>query len=323
MKRRTALLGAMCAPAVMIGTRTVQASTYPARSIRLVSPSPPGGAGDVSNRLLAQHLTQQLNQSCLIEYKLGGNGVVAAQEVLRSESDGYTIFLSSLTALVGNMFLMKSVPYDPVNDFVPISLIGTIPFVLVSDPNLPINSVQDLISYAKAKPGQVSFASANTTSLVAASMFARMTGIEMLNVPYKGAPASLSDITGGRVAVAFTDIPSARGLIQSGKLRLLGATSATRVPIFPDTPTIAESGVPGYELIGWTAMVARSGTDRTILQRLSAETAQALAKPEVRDPMADVGITATSSKPEELAEFLASERKKWAQLIRDAEIEPT
>lgn len=322
MKRRTTLLGALSAPLLLAAGGAVHAqAAYPNRTIRIVSPSPPGGAGDVSNRILAKHLSDQMGQPVVIDYKLGGNGVVAAQEALRGDREGYTVFLGTLTALVGNLYLMKSIPYDPVADFMPVSLIGTIPFILVANMDLPVKSVAELIAYAKANKGKVTFASANTSSLVSASMFASMTGIEMQHVPYKSAPASLNDVVSGQVAISFVDIPSARGLVQSGRLRILGVTADKRISLYPDTPAIAET-VPGYELIGWTAMTVPAGTDPAIVRRLSVETGKALARPDVREQMAAVGIVAAPSTPEELATYLRSERPRWQQRVRGAGIQP-
>ena len=298
------------------------AQAYPARPIRLVTPSPPGGGADVTNRIIARHLSDLLGQQIVVDNKVGGNGVIAAMDALRSEKDGYTIFLGSTTTLVANPYLMKTMNYDPAADFAPVSLIGTLPFVVVVNPALPIRSIKELIAYAKVRPGQVSFASANSTSLVAASMFARITGIGMLNVPYKSAPASLSDVASGQVAISFVDVPSSRGLIQSGKLRVLGITSDRRFPSLPDVPTIAEAGVPGYELVGWTAMTMAAGTDPAIVRRLSDETRKVLARADVQEQFLNVGVVATSSTPEQLGAFMRTERPRWARLIRNAGIQP-
>ena len=322
MKRRTILLGAMGAPALLGGSRTAHAQAYPSKPIRLVSPSPPGGGGDISNRIIARHLGDLLGQPVVIENRPGGNGVVAAMEALRAGNDGYAIFIGGTTTLVANPYLMKSHPFDPATEFAPVSLIGTLPFILVVSPALPIRDVRELIAYARAQPGKLSFASANATSLVAASTFNRMTGIEMLHIPYKGAPASLSDVASGQVSISFVDIPSARGLVQSGKLRLLAVTSATRTALLPQAPAIAEAGLPGYEIIGWTAMCVPTGTDAAIIQRLSQETRKVIARPDVREQLATVGFDAVSSTPDELGAFMRAERPRWAKLIRDAGILP-
>lgn len=323
MKRRSLIQGALGAPIVLTAgpMAPAQAQSYPSRPIRLVTPSPPGGAGDVSNRMIAKHLSDLVGQPVVIDNKVGGNGVIAALEALKGGNDGYTIFVGSTTTLASNPYLMKKVPYDPT-DFDPVSLIGTLPFLLVTNTDLPVTDVKGLVSYAKTHPGKVAFASANNTSLVAASMFGRMTGIEMLHVPYKSAPASLNDVVSGQVAISFVDIPSSLGLIQAKKLRLLGVTTERRINLLPDAPTIAESGVPGYQLVGWTAMCVPAGTDAAIVQRLNEATRTVIARSDVREQLARVGFDAASSTPQELASFMRTERPRWARLIRDAGIRP-
>lgn len=299
-----------------------QSGTYPTRAIRMVSPSPPGGGGDVTNRILAKYMADNLGVPVILENKVGGNGTIAAMDVLRSERDGYTIYMGSTTTLVANPYLMKSLQYDPASDFVPVSLLSTFPFILVVNPQLPINSVKDLIAYGKANPGKLSYASANASSQVSASMFARMAGIDMLYVPYKSAPASLSDVVSGQVSISFVDIPSSQGLVSAGKLRVLGVTSEKRFSLAPDIPTIAESGLANYQLIGWTAMCMATGTDPKVVQRLSDAARFAMAKPEVKEAFGKVGFVATSSTPEELGSFMRTERPRWGRMIRDAGIQP-
>ena len=322
MKRRSTLLAALAVPIWLTAPASAFAQAYPSKPIRLVTPSPAGGAGDVSNRAVAKHLADQMGQPFVVENRVGGNGVIAAMEALRGGTDGYTVYVGSTTTLVANPYLMKTMPYDPALEFMPVSLIGTLPFLLVVNNDLPVKSVKDLIAYGKANPAKLSFASANASSLVTASMFARLTGIQMLHVPYKGAPASLTDVISGQVSLSFVDIPSSLSLIQGGKLRLLGVTSAKRLALLPDAPTIAEAGVPGYELVAWTAMVVPTGTDAAIVRRLSDEVRKAILRPDVREQLARVGFDAQSSTPEELGAFMRSERPRWAKLIREAGIQP-
>ena len=322
MQRRNLLKGGMAMPALWAACRPVFAQAYPTKAIRLISPSPPGGGGDVSNRIIARYMGELLGQPLVVENKPGGNGVVAALEALRAGNDGYAIFIGGNTPMIANPYLMKSHPFDPFTAFAPVSLVGTLPFILVVNPALPIRDVRDLIRYAKAHPGKLNFASANATSLVAASRFARMTEIEMLHIPYKGAPASLSDIIGGQVALTFVDIPSARGLVQAGKLRVLAVTSSARTPLMPDVPSIAEAGLPGYEVIGWTAMYVPAGADPAIINRLSQEARKVIARPDVREQLAIVGFDGAPTTPEELGAFMRAERPRWVRMIREAGIEP-
>ena len=322
MKRRTMLAAALGAPAWWTAGRPAFAQTYPSRPIRLISPSPPGGGGDVSNRIIAKHMGDLLGQPMVVENRPGGNGVVAAVEALRAGNDGHTIFIGGNTPMIANPYLMKSHPFDPFTAFAPVSLVGTLPFILVVNPALPIRDVRELIRYARAQAVKLSFASANATSLVAASRFARMADIEMLHIPYKGAPASLNDIIGGQVALTFVDIPSARGLVQAGKLRVLAVTSAARTPMMPDVPSIAETGLAGYEVIGWTAMYVTAGTDPAIINRLSQEARKVIARPDVREQLAAVGFDGAPTTPEELGAFMRAERPRWVRMIREAGIEP-
>ncbi len=322
MKRRSAIFAILAAPLPGFAGRAAWAQAYPTRPIRLITPSPPGGGGDVSNRLIAKHLGELLGQSVVIENRVGGNGVVAALEALRGGNDGYTIYAGSNTTLVANPYLLKALPYEPATDFVPVSLLGTLPFILVVNRDLPVRSVKELIAYARARPKTLTFASANSTSLVAASMFARMTGIEWVGVPYKSAPASLNDVISGQVTLSFVDIPSSLGLVQSGRLRLLGITSAKRGSMLPDTPTIAEAGVPGYELVGWTAFCMPAGTDPSIVRRISDEVRKVVARPDVREQLGRLGFDAASMTPEEFGSFMRTERPRWARLIRGAGIQP-
>ncbi len=322
MKRRSLLkLNLAFLPAGLFAP-AVRAQNWPSQPIRLVSPSPPGGAADVATRLIAKHLAEALGQPVLVDNRPGGNGVVAGLGALRGGKDGYSIFMGSTTTLVANPYLMKQVPFEPAVDFVPISLVASLPFVLVVNPSLPINSVKELIAYARERPGKVTFASANATSFVAASAFNHSVGVDMLHVPYKGAPASLTDIMGGQVDLSFVDYSSARTLIQSKRLRLLAVTSAKRSPLMPQTPTLAELGLPGYEVVGWTAMCAPAGVDPAIVQRLNKEMQKILSRKDVVEQLAVLGQDVLLGTPEEFASFMRTERPRWGRMIRNAGISP-
>lgn len=320
--RRAILAGASALTALALTPSLVVAQDYPSRPIRIVSPSPAGGAGDLALRQIAEHLSKDLNQSVIIENKLGANGMVAAEEALRGAADGYTLYAGSNTTLVANPFLFKTVRYDAAKDFTPITLTGLLPFLLVVNPELPVNSVSELIEYIKERPGKVSFASANATSLVAGSMFARMAELDVVNVPYQSAPASLIDIVGGRVEMTFVDIASSKALIESGKLKLLAVTSPKRLELMPEVPTVDEAGLPDYQLVGWTAIVAPTGTDPAIIKRLNATLTNILGREDVKTTFGTAGIEATGSTPEELGTFMQAERPRWGRLIKEAGIEP-
>lgn len=299
------------------------AQAYPAKPVRIVAPFGAGGGGDTSIRVIAQHLSQALGQQFLVENKPGGNGIIGAQEALRAPADGYTLFYGSTTTLAANASLMKKIPYDPVKDFAPITRVGVLPFLLVSNPmSTPIGSVRELIAYAKANPGKLSYASANATGQVAGATFVQMAGIDLLHVPYKTTVAALTDVLNGGVSIMFADIPAALGHVNAGKLRALGVTTARRTELLPQVPSIAEAGLPGYELIAWTALCAAAGTSPEIVKRLNAEMVKILARPEVKEVFTRIGVEVASSTPEELLAFIVAEKDRWAQLIRGARISP-
>jgi tripartite-type tricarboxylate transporter receptor subunit TctC len=321
MHRRSLVASAVALAATALVPLPASAQSWPTQTVRLVSPSPAGGAADVATRLIAKHLAELLGQPVVVDNRPGANGVVAGLEALHA-NDGHTVFMGSTTTLVANPYLMKSVPFEPATDFAPVALVAALPFVLVVNPQLPVHSVKELIAHAKARPGTITFASANATSRVAAATFASMSGVELLHVPYKSAPASLSDVVTGRVAISFVDYSSAHAFIEAGRLRLLAVTSARRSPLMPNTPTVAESGLPGYEVIGWTAMTVPTGTDPAIVRRLNAEMQKVLANPEVRQKLAGLGQDVILGTPEQFSSFMRSERPRWARMIRAAGIEP-
>ena len=311
--------------ATMLMTSLVTAAwaqNYPSQSVRIVAPFGAGGGGDTTIRLLGIHLSQALGQAVVVDNRPGANGVIGAQEARGAVPDGHTLFYGSTTTLAANASLMKKLPYDAVKDFTPVSRVGTLPFILVVHPGLPVNTVAELIAYARANPDTVSYASANAAGQVSGAIFARMAGIRLLNVPYKASPAALVDVLSGRVSMMFVDIPPAIAHVNAGKLRVLGVTTATRSALLPQVPAIAEAGLPGYELIGWTALAVPAGTRPDIVARLHAEVVKLLAKPEVKDAFARVGVETGSSTPEALASFIVAEREKWAQMVKLAGIEP-
>jgi tripartite-type tricarboxylate transporter receptor subunit TctC len=312
----------IAAAACAVAAGPAWSDTYPSKLVRIVAPFGAGGGGDTTIRLLAQHLSQAMGHPFIIDNKPGGNGIIGVQEVLRARADGYTLFYGSTTTLAANASLMKKINYDPVKDFAPISRVGVLPFMLVVKSDQPFNSVKDVIAFAKANKGKLSYASANATGQVSGAMFAQMAGLDMLHVPYKASPAGVTDVLNGSVSMMFVDIPPAIGQVSAGKLRVLGVTTARRSALLPQLPSIAEAGLPGYEVFAWTAMCAPAGTNPEIVQRLNGEIAKILAKPEVKEAFAKVGVEVGSSSSAELAAFIKSERERWARLIKMARIEP-
>ena len=322
MNRRKFAHALIAAAAYGAVARPASSQAYPAKPVRIVAPFGAGGGGDTTIRLLGQQLSQAMGQSFVIDNKPGGNGVIGVQEALRGAADGYTLFYGSTTTLAANASLMTKINYDPVKDFAPITRVGVLPFMLVVNASRPINSVKELIAFVKANPGKLSHASANATGQVSGAMFAQMAGLDMLHVPYKASPAGVTDVLNGNVTMMFVDIPPAIGQVNAGKLRVLGVTTARRSALLPQVPAISEAGLSGYGVFAWTAMCAPARTGAEIIKRLHDEIAKILAKPDVKEAFANVGVEVGSSTPEELAAFIKSERERWAQLIKMARIEP-
>ena len=294
---------------------------YPSRPVRIVAPFGAGGGGDTTIRLLAQQLSLAMGNQFVVDNRPGANGVIGVPEVLRSPADGYTLFYGSTTTLAANSSLLKKTGYDPVRDFAPVTRVGVLPFLLVALANRPFTSMKELIAYAKANPGKLTYASANATGQVSSALFAQMAGLDLLHVPYKASPTALTDVLNGTVSMMFVDIPPAIGHVNAGKLRAFGVTTAQRSSLLPGIPSIAEGGLPGYEVFAWTAICAPAGTPPEIVRRLHDEIAKILAKADIRDAFARVGVEVQASTPEQLAAFIGSERDRWSRLIRMAHIE--
>ena len=307
------LAGAAVAPA--------WSQAYPAKTVRIIAPFGAGGGGDTTIRLLAQQLGQAMGVQFMVDNRPGGNGVIGVQEALRGGPDGYTLFYGSTTTLAANASLLKKSGYDPVKDFAPISKVGVLPFMLVANPGQPFTSMKELLAYARANPGKLSYASANATGLVSSALFAQLAGLDLLHVPYKVSTTALTDAISGTVSLMFVDIPPSIGHVKAGKLRAFGVTTARRSALLPDLPSIAEAGLPGYEVFAWTALCAPAGTPPEIIGRLNAELAKILAKADVREAFARVGVDVESSTSEQLAAFIGAERERWARHIRLARIE--
>jgi tripartite-type tricarboxylate transporter receptor subunit TctC len=298
------------------------AQTYPTKPIRMVDPFSPGGSLDLVARALARTMTAELGQSVFVDNKPGAGGNIGVELVAKSPPDGYTL-LAMQTSLVINPSLQKQVPYDPVKDFEPISKLTSYMFFLVVHPSTPVRSVQQLISVAKAKPDQLTYASVGIGSgtHLAGELFKSMTGVKMTHIPYKGSGPSIIDLVGGQVAMSFGST-SVLPHVQTKKLILLAVTGATRSSFVPDTPTIAESGVPGYEVTAWNALFAPAGTPAPIITRLNALARQGLAHPDSKAVMEAQGLDATPSTPQELGDMVKKELVKWARVIKSAGIKP-
>jgi tripartite-type tricarboxylate transporter receptor subunit TctC len=299
------------------------AQKYPVKPVKLVIPYPPGGIGDTLARELATQLSTRLGQSVVVESKPGASQMIGAEYVAKSAPDGHTIFLGSLSSLVLNINAHKSMPYDPFKDFAPVSMFFTTPLYLVVNPQLPVKSVAEFISYAKANPGKLSFGSIGTGSSLhlAGEMFKLAADIDMLHVPYKGSVPAVTDLLGGQIQAIFDAPTSSLPQVRAGKLRVLGVTSAQRASGTPDIPAISET-VPGYDASFWFAIVAPAGTPAPIVSRLSSEINDILKNPALRDRYRSNGVELIGSTPEGLAAQMQADLPKWTAIQRQAGVKP-
>jgi len=295
----------------------VQAQTYPSKPVRLIAPFPPGGTTDIVARIVAQRLTEVMGQTVTVENRPGAGGNIAADHVSKATPDGYTI-LQGFPGLVINPSLYKKLTYDASKDLAPVSLVSAAPLVLVVHPALPVKTVKDLIALAKKRPGELSFPSAGNgaSSHLSAELFKSMAQVDMLHVPYKGAAQGLLDLVSGRMQVMINPYPEMIPYIQTGKLRALGISTKTRISVAPDLPTVAEAGVPGYEVTTWNGIVVPSATPREIVTKLHSDVMKVLAIPAAREQLTGLGLQIIGSTPAEFADFMKSESVKWAEVVR-------
>ena len=298
----------------------VHAQNYPARPLRLIVPTAPGGGTDFTGRLVAAKLSETMGQQVVVENRGGGGGSVGADNAAKATPDGYTLLLGSIATHAVNPALYKKLPYDHLKDFAPVSLIGTVPNALVVHPSVPVKSMQEFITYAKANPGKINYGSSGVGSPPHLSMelLRSMTGINLVHVPYKGAGPALADLLGGQVQAMCTSLAGLINFVKSGRVRALGVTTAKRNPQLPDVPTIVESGVPGYEVTIWYAVFAPVATPKAIVDKLNAEMVKALNSSEMKERMALQGMDPAPSTPAELTAFVKVETAKWAKAAKDS-----
>jgi tripartite-type tricarboxylate transporter receptor subunit TctC len=299
------------------------AEDYPARAVTIVNPFAPGGGTDLLARMVAQKLEQRLGQSFVIENKTGAGSIIAAVAVQKAAPDGYTLLMAPTPTMATNVSLYKSLPYDPLADFVPLALLAQTPFVLIVNPDLPVKSVAELIAYSKANPGKLTFASVGpgVPHHLYMEMLKSMTGITASYVPYRGSLPALNDVVAGHVPMMFCDFGPATGALQSGKVRPLGVTSKYRVPGYPDIPPIAEAGVPGFEAVGWQMLVAPAKTPPTVVALLHRELDRILAEQDTKDQVLKFGfLPAENRSVEDLQKYVKSETARWGKVVADAGI---
>ena len=296
----------------------VHAQSYPNHPIRLVVPYPPGGTADLLARVLGQRLGETLSQSIVVENRGGAGGNIAADYVAKSVPDGYTLLMANASVLAINPTLFGSLPFDPVRDFAPISLVADVPLILLVNPSLAVKSVKGLIALAKAHPGEINYAAAGlgSTTHLSMELFKTMAGVKITTIPFKGSGPALAGLVANQVPVMFELFPTALGFIKSGRLRPLAVTSSVRSPLMPDLPTVAETGLPGFEVASWFGVVAPAGTPKEIVARLNADIVRIVNSADMRNRLAGLGAEPHSSSPEQFSQFILTEFKKWAQVIK-------
>jgi len=316
------MIGRWCAFAasllLALAVTSAPAQDYPSRPIRIVVPFSPGGAVDGPMRVIAQEMSKRLGAGVIVENKPGAGATIGTDAVAKSPPDGYTLLLSSQTNAI-SATLYPKLPYDPIEDFAPISLIGREPGVVVVTPSLPVKTFPEFVAYVKERPGKIDYASSGNGSgqHLFTALLASMTGMKMNHVPYRGSGQATTDLIGGQVQMAIPGTAGMVGHIKAGKLRALAVTGAKRSPQLPDVPTVMESGVPGYEAYVWMGLMAPKGTPPAIIDKLQREVVHALSTDEVKTYMATAGIEIVGSTPVEFGTFFRNEKERWAKVIRE------
>jgi tripartite-type tricarboxylate transporter receptor subunit TctC len=314
----TATVGMLCIAAA--GASLAQ--SFPTKPIRMIVPFPAGGGSDTMGRILGHRLSERLRQQIVVENRPGAGGSIGADLAARAAPDGYTLLLGSTSEISQYPNVNPRIPYNPQRDFAPISLVANVPLVLVVHPSLPVRTVKDLIALAKAKPGEINFSSAGpgSTTHLAVELFIFLTGVKMTHIPYKGSPQAVTDLAAGNVQIGIPTMPAALPFVRNNRLRAVAVSTAKRVAVLPDVPTIQEGGVKGYDNPLWTGLLVPAGTPREIISRLHAEVVHALGLPEVREALAKQGAEPVLTTPEEFAAYIKADFDKWAKVVKQAGI---
>jgi tripartite-type tricarboxylate transporter receptor subunit TctC len=295
------------------------AQGYPTKPLRMIVAFPAGGGSDIVGRIVAAKLSERLGQQVVVENRAGGGGSIGAEAAARAAADGYTVALAGTSEMAINPFIYK-LAYDPVKELVPVGLVGTTPMVIVVTPSLSAKSAADLVALAKSQPGQLNVGSAGNGSLthLAAELFRSMTGVAWVHVPYKGAPPALNDLAGGRVQVMFSTVPAAIGLIKSNLVRPIGVSTQSRAAALPDVPTVAESGIAGYDPQFWYGVFVPAATPRDVMAKLSDAVAQTVKDPGVMDALAKQGVVPASMTPAQFGDYVKADAARWAKVVADS-----
>jgi tripartite-type tricarboxylate transporter receptor subunit TctC len=322
LPRRNFLHLAASAAALPVVSRFAWAQAYPARPVRVIVPSSAGSATDIAARLIGQWLSERLGQPFIVENRVGAGGNVGTEMVVRSAPDGYTLLMvNGANAISATLY--ENLNFNFIRDIAPVASVMRTPVVMEVHPSVPANTVPEFIAYAQANPGKIAMASAGNGTIhhVAGELFKMMARIDLLHVPYRGAPPALTDLIAGQVQVIFDVLPSSIGYIRAGKLRALAVTTAARLEMLPDIPTVGEF-VPGYEASGWIGVGTPKNTPTEIVDKLNKEINVALADPKIRARIADLGSPVFASSPAEFANFIAAETEKWGKVVKFARIKP-
>ena len=299
-----------------------QTAGYPVKPVRWVVPFPPGGSADIMGRMIGQDLAKTLGQQVVIENRAGASAIVGSEYVAKSPADGYTLLQANVSQMTIHPSLYPRLPYDPLKDFAPVTVLGIVTSVMVTTPSLPVASVRDLVALAKKRPGQLNFTSsgAGSSTHLTGELLKQRAGIAMTHINYKGSGPALTDVMAGFVEIMFENLPSALPFINANKLKVLAVTGKDRSPVVKSVPTLAESGFPGFDMVSWQALVAPAGTPRAVVDRLNAEVAKVLKTPDMKEKMTGLGTDIVANSPEQFAQYLREETAKWSKIVRDAGI---
>jgi tripartite-type tricarboxylate transporter receptor subunit TctC len=319
MKRYRRIAAAAPLMFALVSAASAQAP-YPNRTITLVLPFAAGSGTDTTTRLISKELGVALGVGMVVDNKAGANGSIAASYAARSTPDGYTLFVTTNTTHSANPYLLKTMSYDPIKDFTPIARTGDLPFMLVINPEIPANSVAELIALAKKEPGKFSYASGSSSAIVSGATFARLAGIDLLHVPYKSSPPALTDVIAGRVSMMFVDVPTGLPHVQGKALKALAVTTKKRSALLPELPTMDDT-VKGFDITSWQGYFGPANLPKDIVVRLNAEIRKIVERPEIKSQLAERGMEAFSGTPEEFDAFLKEQLVLWEKLIGDAGIE--
>jgi len=305
-----------------LGAASAHAQAYPSKPIRIIIAQAPGSATDVISRVVGNRLQESLGQPIVIEARPGAGGAVGTEAAARSAPDGYTLFMANNSTHGSNPALYPKLPYDAVKDFAPITLVAAVPYVLVVDPSLPVSSVDQLIALAKSKPGKMNYASAGngSTHHFCGELLKSMAGIDVQHIPYKGSPPAIAGLLGGEVSLMFANLTDIGGQLKSGKVKALAVTTAKRASLLPEVPTLAEAGLPGFEIGSWFGLLAPAGTPAAIVSRLNAETVKVLGRSDVQATLGAQGLELAPGSPEQFAAHIKSEIAKFTRIAKAAGI---